>query len=158
MQCQCDESARPLAAPSGVALRAQATRRLRRGRMPRNHESWPGGESRRRDCRLRGPVLFVPPDPLSFKIQTLSVAMRSQAIRENSCVAKATFVTGGAMKPAGLAMARTRRSAKPRHVADAPAPSRHRATHRHAGFVVAPKAQTEFAGTYGTVYVESRRC
>ena len=47
------------------------------------------------------------------------------------------FVTGATMKPAGLAVARTRRPAKPGRGADAAATSRHQATHRGAGFVVA---------------------
>jgi hypothetical protein len=47
------------------------------------------------------------------------------------------FVAGVAMKPAGLAVSRTRRPAKPRYGADTAAPSRHQATHRHAGLVVA---------------------
>ena len=38
--------------------------------------------------------------------------------------------------------------------ADTAAPSRHQATHRHAGFVVAPKAQTVSAGTYSVVGAE----
>ena len=50
---------------------------------------------------------------------------------------QAAFVAGVAMKPAGLAVSRTRRPAKPRHGADTAAPSRHQATHRHAGLVVA---------------------
>ena len=85
-------------------------------------------------------VLSVPPVPLSFKSQALSFAMRSQAIRENSCAAKAAFVTGGAMEPEGVAMSWTRRPAKPGRGADTAAPSRHRATHRLAGFVVARSA------------------
>ena len=47
------------------------------------------------------------------------------------------FVTGATMKPAGLAVAWTRRPAKPGRGADAAAPSRRQATHRGAGFVVA---------------------
>ena len=50
---------------------------------------------------------------------------------------QAAFVSGEAMKPAGLAVSWTRRPAKPRQGADAAAPSRHQATHRRAGFVVA---------------------
>ena len=50
------------------------------------------------------------------------------------------FVTGATMKPAGLAVAWTRRPAKPGRGADAAAPSRHQATHRGAGFVVARSA------------------
>ncbi len=107
-----------------------------RGIVARSHCS----DAAMRDCRLRGPVLSVPPVPLSFKIQTLSVAMRSQAIRDHSCAAKAAFVTGGAMKPAGLAVPRTRRPAKPGRGADTAAPSRHQATHRHVGLVVARSA------------------
>ena len=41
------------------------------------------------------------------------------------------------MKPAGFAVAWTRRPAKPGRGADAAATSRHQATHRGAGFVVA---------------------
>jgi len=52
------------------------------------------------------------------------------------------FVTGATMKPAGLAVAWTRRPAKPGRGADAAAPSRHQATHRGAGFVVARTRQT----------------
>jgi len=62
--------------------------------------------------------------------------MQVVAIRDHSCVAKATFVTGGTMKPVGLAMSRTRRRAKPGSGADTAAPSRNQATHRLAGFVV----------------------
>ena len=46
-------------------------------------------------------------------------------------------MTGATMKPAGLAVAWTRRPAKPGRGADTAAPSRHQATHRGAGFVVA---------------------
>jgi len=51
---------------------------------------------------------------------------------------------GGAMKPEGLAMSRTRRPAKPGRGADTAAPSRHQATHRHAGFVVARQRQRTY--------------
>ena len=58
------------------------------------------------------------------------------------------FVTGATMKPAGLAVAWTRRPAKPGRGADAAAPSRHQATHRGAGFVVARSAphRIDFGG------------
>ena len=47
MQSQSDRSARGLAAASQFARCAHPTRRLRRGRIARDHESWPGGESRK---------------------------------------------------------------------------------------------------------------
>jgi len=69
--------------------------------------------------------------------------MHGVTIRENSCAAKAAFVTGGTMKPAGLAMSRTRRRAKPGSGADTAAPSRHQAAHRLAGFVVSAAGTSE---------------
>jgi len=52
-------------------------------------------------------------------------------------------VSGEALKPAGLAVPRTRRPAKPRRGADTAAPSRHQATHRHAGLVVARQRKSD---------------
>ena len=75
------------------------------------------------------------------KEMSLDSSTQFVAIRENSCAAKAAFVTGGAMKPEGLAMSWTRRPAKPGRGEDTAAPSRHQATRRHAGFVVARSAR-----------------
>ena len=56
------------------------------------------------------------------------------SFRVISCPPKAAFVSGGAMKPAGLAMTRSRRPAQPRLGADVTATSRREATHHFAGF------------------------
>jgi len=48
------------------------------------------------------------------------------------------------MKPAGLAVAQTRRPAKPGRGADAAAPSRRQATHRHDGVRGRAQAHAEF--------------
>ena len=74
---------------------------------------------------------------LTKSVVAISCSQRKEFFVSFRVGRRPAFVTGATMKPAGLAVAWTRRPAKPGRGADAAAPSRHQATHRGAGFVVA---------------------